>query len=440
VVLPVAAILALVLGAGPAAAAPPGGGGSTPVGPGGLDTTFSKDGKVTASIGENDSVGGIAVLADGKIVVAGTGCGRSGCDFELTRFTSGGSIDTTFGAKGKTITDFSRLDDTAKAIALDSLGRIVVVGSSERMDGDADVALARYTADGKLDTSFGTGGKVVTQLGSATDTAYGVAIDPSGRIVVAGEASPYPNAYSSPDPRVFAARYTPAGVLDTVFGAGGIAVYDRAGAAEHGRDVLVDAGGRVVVAAAAFTDPRWDFLLVGFTDGGVLDATFGSGGVVTTSFHDPTGLDTSQDQALGIAAHGTGLVVAGHTESAFAVARYDANGTLDPGFGSSGKVLTPFGTRVASGQDVAVDGNGRIVVAGVVGDQTSGDFALARYDSAGALDTTFGASANGTVTTNFGYNDRASDMALDPTTGKIVVAGTTVPRSATDFALARYVA
>lgn len=419
--LPVAAIMALVLGAGPAAAAPPGGGGTTVAAPGALDTSFSRDGKATLSIGENDSVGGIAVVAEGKIVVAGTGCSaRTGlCDFELTRFTSGGSIDTTFGAKGKTITDFSRLSDKAHAIVIDGLGRIVVVGSSEPVDMNADVALARYTADGKLDTSFGSGGKVVTELGSASDAAYGVAIV-GDSIVVAGETSP------SGDKQVFAARYTSTGALDTTFGVGGIAVYDRPGMPEYGRDVVVDVSGRVVVAGAALMG-SWDFLLVRFDGAGRLDGTFGSSGVVTTSF--PEG--TSQDHGVAIAAHGDdGMVVAGEASGAFAVARYDAAG------GNSWTVRTPF-AATASGQDVAVDGNGKIVVAGVVGDQTSGNFALARYMADGALDTGFGAASTGTVTTDFGYNDRASDMALQPD-GKIVVAGTTVPRSATDFALARY--
>jgi uncharacterized delta-60 repeat protein len=118
----------------------------------------------------------------GRIVVVG-GSG----DFRVARYRSDGTLDTSFNGTGVVITDFSGHDDYCEAVALDASGHIVVAGrSGSSQSGGSDFALARYHPDGSLDTAFGDDGKVTTDLGASGDWAYAIALDPIGRILVAG--------------------------------------------------------------------------------------------------------------------------------------------------------------------------------------------------------------------------------------------------------------
>jgi uncharacterized delta-60 repeat protein len=247
------------------------------------------------------------------------------------------------------------------------------VGFTDAPDG-GDFALARYNADGSLDTTFGTGGKVTTGFGAfSIDVAFGVALQPNGKIVVAG--------------------YT------------------------------------------AASDVVADFAVARYNADGSLDTSFGTGGKVTTDFG---GFDLAP--AVALQPDGK-IVVAGWTEDIFfagadfAVARYNPDGRLDAGFGTGGKVTTSFGAfGCATG--VALQPNGKIVVAGNTTDAVGGeDFALARYNANGGLDAGFG--TGGKVTTDFGGDDFANGVALQPD-GKIVVAGATFLTTDYDFAVARY--
>src|SRR5439155_1042843 len=137
-------------------------------------------------------------------------------DFAVVRYTAGGSLDSTFGSGGKVTTPIGDYDDEAHAVAIDGSGRIVVAGSTFNFDGNADFAVVRYNTDGSLDTSFGSGGKVTTPIGARDDEAHAVAIDGSGRIVVAG------STFSGSGFFDFAVvGYTASGSLDLTFGSGG---------------------------------------------------------------------------------------------------------------------------------------------------------------------------------------------------------------------------
>ena len=402
-----------------------------------LDTTFGGgDGTVITDLvtADNDIAYAVAIQADGKIVVAGTSNGSGNFDFALARYTTAGVLDTTFGGgDGKVTTDIVTADaDYATAVAIQADGKIVVAGYSNG-SGTNDFALARYTAAGVLDTTFGGGdGKLVTDIVTADqDFAYAVAIQADGKIVVAGTS----NGSGTND---FAlARYTTAGALDATFGTGGKVTTDIVTADNDiASAMVIQADGKIIVSGRSNGSGSFDFALARYTTAGALDATFGTGGKVTT---DIVTADNDIASAMVIQADGK-IIVSGRSNGSgsfdFALARYTTAGALDATFGTGGKVTTDIGADY--GYAVAIQADGKIVVAGTSNGSGTNDFALARYTTAGVLDTTF--SQDGKVLTDIDSADaddgRAMSLQAD---GKIVVAGTSNGSGSSDFALARYI-
>src|SRR5438309_1488545 len=143
-------------------------GASTQAGPGDLDTTFNGTGKViTDFAGANDQAGSVALQSDGKIVVAGSSDPGGNLDFALARYNADGSLDTTFGGTGKVTTDFGSREDEGDSVAIQSDGKIVASGYSYSQDGTSvRIAVVRYNTDGSLDPTFNGIGKVVTAIGT----------------------------------------------------------------------------------------------------------------------------------------------------------------------------------------------------------------------------------------------------------------------------------
>jgi uncharacterized delta-60 repeat protein len=398
--------------------------------PGDLDTTFSLDGKVTTNFTRGyDEAVAIAIQPDGKILVGGL-AGGTGGKFALARYNVGGDLDTTFGG-GKVTTDFGRGTDWINALAVQSDGKIVAVGGDRPARGDnVRIALARYNTDGSLDTSFSGDGKATTNFTSGYDYAEDVILQSDGKIVVVGGAG-------GAGGRFALARYIPSGALDLSFGGDGKVVTNFASGFDAAVAVAIQPDSKIV--AGGWSGPSrsndYRFAAARYNTDGSLDPAFGGDGKVTTNF--TTGNDYAWDMALQSDGE---IVLAGAAAGAgerFALARYDATGALDDGFGGDGKVITNFNTGSDVATGVAVHGDGRIVAAGWSGPARSSDyrFALARYDSDGGLDSTFG--GDGKVTTNFtSGNDYAWDMGLQ-TDGKIVAVGH-ARGSGGRFAVARY--
>ncbi len=408
-----------------------GGGASAPPPAGTLDTSFGSGGKVTTTFGSStdDYAYAVALAPDGKIVVAGRSYNGTNNDFALARYNADGSLDTSFGSGGKVTTGIHTGDDVAYALALAPDGKIVVAGYTDAGSTGYDFALARYNADGSLDTTFGSGGKVTTAFGSGTDEAYALALAPDGKIVVAGRSRNGAN-YD------FAlARYHTDGTLDTSFGSGGKVVTAIGANTDEAYALALDPDGKIVAAGTSLNGLTYDFALARYNADGSLDTTFGSGGKVTTA------IGSGYDAAAGVALTPDGkIVLAGRSHNGtnldFALARYNANGTLDTTFGSGGKVVTAIGTSDDIAYDIALAPDGRMVVTGMSDNGTNLDFALARYNADGTLDASFG--SGGKVTTPIGAsNDSAYAIVLAPD-GKIVVAGASHNGTNYDFALARY--
>jgi uncharacterized delta-60 repeat protein len=351
----------------------------------------------------------MALQPDGKIVVVGSTDSGGGTNFALARYNPDGTLDTTFSFDGKVATDFAGGTDEAFGVAIQADGKIVVAGiAGSPTTVNTDFALARYNPDGTLDQTFGTDGKVTTDFAGEPDEAFGVAIQADGKIVVAGQALFLdPSGTGAVDGDFGLVRYNPDGSLDRSFGTGGRVTTDFGSALDTALAVTIQADGKIVAVGG----DGGDFALARYNADGSLDRTFGAGGKVTTDF------GSFSDEALGVAIQADGRIVAvGGAGGDFALARYNPDGTLDSDFDADGKVTTDFG-GLDSARSVAILSNGKIIAAGTTG----ADFALASYIPDGSLDPNFG--TGGKVTTDFGNLDFADGMAIQAD-GKIVAAGT----------------
>jgi uncharacterized delta-60 repeat protein len=410
---------------------------------GDLDTTFSGDGKVTTNIGGvlvNETAFGVAIQPDGKIVAVGDHfntkeAGGKG-DFAVVRYKTNGALDSLFSGDGKLTSDFGDFDQ-AFDVAIQSDGKIVVVGQTcnpPNFD-NCDLALSRYNSNGSLDTTFSGDGKVNTDFGAGDNGSFGgIAIQSGGKIVVAG----YMHNGSNYDFAVY--RFNANGILDTTFSVDGMVNTGfGSGRIDFAYDLAIQSGGKIVLSGYTCdsSEENCNFAVARFNANGTLDTTFSADGKVTTEFG-------GEDYGLGVVVQSNGkIVVAGRNwissdDSRLALVRYNTNGSLDTTFSGDGKVLTnPTPGVPDSMRGLAIQTDGKIVVVGEKGNDGSRDFILARYNSNGSLDNTF--SGNGWLTTDFGGDDYASDIAIQAN-GRLVVAGRTNAGAGADwdFALARY--
>ena len=385
---------------------------------GDLDPTFGTGGVVRTSIDGNVKFARAAVLQpDGKVVVGGlNGTSTGGSPiFVFVRYRSDGTLDPTFGVSG--VVQLSRFwadsADRASSLVLQPDGKIVAAGSTEQ--GDLAFALARLLPDGTLDSTFGAGGRVTTQvtLGSSSDAIDALNLDPDGSLVAAGYASA---AVGAAD---FAlARYRTDGTLDPTFGQGGIVKTAIDFRNDSAHALVRQPDGRYVVAGHAFTGTYADFALARYEADGRLDPTFGVGGIVVTT------VGPKSDFAFTLRCQPDGKLLAGGSSYVndfnehFVVARYASDGSLDPTFGVGGIVSLSVSATNDRVNDLLLLSDGRILAAGY-SFLPAARFALMRLQVDGTLDTSFG--AGGIVTTP--TTGQAEAMMRMPD-GRIILAGT----------------
>jgi uncharacterized delta-60 repeat protein len=390
---------------------------------GSLDTTFSGDGMLTVDFAGGIDYGyAVALQEDGKILMAGSSKGIN-YNYALARCNADGSLDATFDGDGKLTTDFTSGDDRANDLAVQGDGKIIAAGYATGTS--ADFAMARYNADGSLDTTFDTDGKLTTDFAGNGDIIYSVELQTGGKIVAAG----YNNNPTNDD---FAlARYNADGSLDTGFAGDGMQVTDLAGGDDSAYSLVLMGDGRLVAAGYGYFN-KYDFGAVRYNADGSLETTFSEDGILLCDLYG------SVDSVAGAALQRDGkVVVVGYTMASsidFAIARYNPDGSPDLGFGTDGIVTTDFALQPDFATAVAVQADGKLLVAGY-----NNDFILARYNPNGSLDTTF--DGDGAVSTDFsGGGDYASVILLQGD-GKIILAGISagsIIGSTYDFALARY--
>jgi uncharacterized delta-60 repeat protein len=355
------------------------------------DSAFAAGGLVATRIGAGGGqVNALVVQPDGMIVVAGTAFSHASTDdeFLLARYTPDGVLDSTFGTSGITTSHIGSGPSAASGLALQPDGRIIVVGTAFSNGAtDDDFAIARYTSSGQLDPDFGSGGSATTDFASPSpaaraslDRATAVALQPDNRIVVAG--------FTRGDHQAIAlARYGRDGTLDSTFGRDGRAEV----AAEEPQvySMVLGQSGEIVVAgvSAGPNSSTADFTLIRLLGDGTPDQTFGSGGVVKTD------LEGSRSGARAVVAQPDGKLISGGAQfgapspqgdalprSGFALARYQADGTLDARFGVDGMALTSMGDAGAVPQSLAIQPDGKILAAGLVFFQVPSAGATTRLD------------------------------------------------------------
>ncbi len=289
-------------------------------------------------------------------------------------------------------------------------------------------------SNGALDATFGSGGTLITPVGSLNAVAQAVAIQPDGKIVAAGYS------FNGAKNDFAVVRYNPDGTLDTTFDGDGIATAGVGGFDDEAFAVALQPDGKIIVGGETSNGANFDIALVRFNSNGSLDPTFDGDGIVKTA------VGPANDLIRSIAVQPNGkILVAGNasngTNSDLVVVRYESNGSLDTGFdGNSGSgngiVTTPVGTGNEIGYSVAVQPDGRIVVAGYYAAVSSTDPAIVRYETDGRLDTTFG--NGGIVTPSFSPGtDEALAMTLQ-NDGKIVIAGCIQNGGPNDYLIARF--
>lgn len=403
----------------------------TSAAPGALDSSFDEDGRVTTDFGSGEEEGhALAIQPDGKIVAAAKSVDEDTfvATYMLLRFDTSGALDPTFDGDG--ILVLSGIGPNAVTVQDD--GKIVVAGVWIN-----DFAVARYTDTGAPDTSFSGDGIATADFGGGQDIGRAVAIQADGKIVVVGSTAP------DFDARDFAAaRFNgDDGTLDTSFSGDGLQHTSLFGINEDANAVAIQANGKIVLAGT--TDGRrfesLDFGLVRYLADGRRDLSFSRDAKLRTSFD-------FVDQGRDVGIQADGKIVAGGSAGGpngvdFALARYTTRGNLDPKFSKDGKQRTNF-TKLGNDEARAliIQANGRIVLAGFAAPprfHDDADFALARYRRSGRLDLSF--SGDGKLRTAFGTNDLAYgfDAGLDPEQ-RIVVVGDVNPLNGYDVGLARY--
>lgn len=402
---------------------------------GDLDTTFGDGGLVVDPASGN--LLSVAAQADGKLVAAAA----TGDQFTVARHKGDGSLDTGFGTDGLASPFASLYKSFPQHVSIDGDGKILVAGQAtvERTTGKGKpkielvtmVALARLAADGSMDTSFGTGGRVLTEVsGTSESGARALAIQADGKIVMAGSArvpsSTKGKNAPSTNRAVLLVRYNANGTLDTSFGTGGI-VLDNYSAGDDLpglNGVALQSDGKIVVAGSVGVALDSGFVRRYHTNGS-LDTSFGSGGTIVI------GADLSVSPSVAVDTDDRILFASGVAGDGV-IARYDEDGALDTTFGASGWFETGLsGDDAVRGLAVLSDGS---IAAGGQTLPVTGDGFTLRLDADGALDTTHADDGISDLTTP-GDSDHESifDFLVDANGDYVICGG-----KAGDSFLARY--
>ncbi len=427
------------------------GAATTPVNLVRLDPTFGNGGLITYDIGgpgpggpntdHEDEPYWLALQPDGKIVIAGkaNNRGTGSMDFAALRFQPNGALDPTFGWGGVVLIDFVGAWDEALSVAMQPDGKIVLAGLAGRPNGNSDFGLARLNANGSRDTSFGWNGLVMTDYFGLKDQALGVAVLPDGKIVAGGYAT-----RSSTGSDLALARYNSNGSLDATFGIGGLSIADYWGKTDALYKLQIAPDGKVVgTGIATRADGTTDFAIARFTANGAPDNTLGWGGRVALDFFGKS------DLGLSLLLMPDGKIVAGGlafnpatNSQDLALSRFNTNGSIDPSFGSAAKpgiVVTDYFGLYDQALWLVLQPDGKILTFGHAKHPVrSFEFALARFTPNGTLDPSFG--VGGHVSTDFfGGPDGSHTGAIFADGTALAIGDAFNPTTnSDDFALARY--
>jgi uncharacterized delta-60 repeat protein len=380
---------------------------------GSLDLAFGTSGRVVASGASSDWLYTLAITSDGKLLAAGSSDGS----FAVAAYTADGTF-----AWSRIIEGYG-FGTAGRAVLEQSDGKIVIAGSS-----DIAISVIRLASDGTLDATFNGTGRVDTPMGPGSIFGVGAALQPDGKIVVAGRRRNFP------DDDFALVRYNTDGTLDSAFGAGGTVTTPIGVGDDRAAALAMQSDGKIVVAGTTFDGARFRLAVVRYLTDGSLDPSFGIGGKATLAIASMDG----EAHAVAIQADGR-IVLAGKamaTVTLFVVARFTADGSPDSSFGSGGVVLTDTGAVYGDGASaMALLADGRILVSGSGTQAGATSFALARYLPNGSLDSTFGIAGQLHVVAPGNPDVTPTGFALQG--GNRAVLGGTIRNDSLDFFLVR---
>lgn len=337
---------------------------------------------MTAPTGDFVDGSNVLVQSDGRILVAGTAFYDGLHRYTIMRYTSEGELDTSFGEQGLVFTGFGGNTNRAHAMALQPDGKILITGAAG-FYGTQDICTVRIKSDGTLDPSFGVNGKVRTSVGAGVDGGNAIAVRSDGKVLVAGSTA----VGSSGD--MVLVRYFSDGSLDSAFGNGGTAIVDIEGGVDVAAAMVQQMDGRILIGGWT-SDTAYSHrgAVVRFTEGGLLDSSFSDDGIFTCA----SGFLKVRGLAL---AAGEKVLVAGEhhdgSTTAFGLLQLWPSGDLDVTFGNDGIARVVFGPYMDLPTSMACDPNGRILMAGQSSNGVWFSLVMARFDTFGQLDDTFGA-------------------------------------------------
>lgn len=394
--------------------------------PGTLDTNFGTNGstQINFSIFQANCTA-MALQSNGKILLAGQYTTNGIGYLAFTRLNSNGSLDDTFGTLGKVTLSINNTSVNVVSLHVLSNGKIVVGGNS-----DSKPAILRLNSDGTTDNTFGTSGLV--QFDGDFSGLVDLVVLPNGKMVGCGIAD-------QGNGKLFAAcRRNADGSADASFGTNGFA-YANIGLQPSMTRMAIQTDGKILLTGTVYDNTsKFDLALFRFNANGTTDTGFGTNGVVRSV------LSTNQayEQGNAIAQQTDGkIVVAGRIANSgptvFVIVRYNANGSIDTGFGTNGSTKINYYNSLDEAKGVAIQGDGKIVVAGTALNGSVREIALARLNKNGTLDTGFG--SGGKTTTGIGTKVFGDLMAVQPD-NKILVAGSATVSNINRFSVARYFA
>jgi len=391
-----------------------------------LDTSFnSPNGFIIQPIGSDDDWGySLAIQSDGKILLGGYCDNGSNINFCIARFNSDGTLDTTFGSSGKVIQTIGLSFYFGQSLAIQPDGKILLGGHCSN-GRNKDFCIARFNSDGTLDTTFGSSGIVIQPIGSDDDRGESLAIQPDGKILLGGACSTVGNN------DFCIARFNSDGSLDTTFGNGGKVIQNIG----TGYSLAFQPDGKILMGGFCSNGSNYDFCIARFNSNGTLDNSFGTGGKVI----QPIGSDDDRGESLAIQPDGK-ILLGGSCKNGsnydFCIARFNSNGTLDTSFGIGGKVIRRIGSSLGYVHSLAIQPDGKILLGGHCNNASNIDFCIARFNSDGSLNTSFG--TGGKIIQPIGSgDDKGNSLAIQPD-GKILLGGRCVNGSDYDFCIARF--
>lgn len=389
---------------------------------GSIDSTFGTNGKASISFTSGLAYSGVR-QSDGKFVVTGFSSG----DFAAARFTADGLVDSTYGTNGKTVVSI-QANDIPYASAIQPDNKVVIVGTSTVNGSEYDFVAIRLKTDGTPDSTFGTNGRTVLSLGGYQE-ARGVVIQPDGKIVIAGFADSPNNAYPNAKYPIIV-RLTSNGIFDATFNNGsGWSSYGGSASLGYSMwvySVALQSDGKIVIAGTTNSAGVGATMFVyRFNANGTIDNTMNW----FNSRYSKAYGDNAGANSLALQLDGK-YVLTGYNNSDFYLARFNSNGTIDNSFGgvTNAVVLSLTSSNNDEIYASTITNDGKVLVVGAA----NGNFGMARYTSSGAIDNSFG--TNGTVVTDLGAFDEAYAVFTDSLNGKITVLG----RSGDNFVALRF--